>query len=497
MSTVIEPRSDQRAVQPVEGWIRPSEIIEQLTGGDVAKALSPTIRMRVVRKDDVGEVLVKIIQIFVVSFVAILYLIAPRPTDVGMLSSPTPYVLGAYLVLTFAGLLWALRPPVPTIAVYASIALDFILLYALIWSFHRQYGQPPSFVLKSPTLLYVFLFIALRTLRFEVRFVIAAGAMAAIGWLFILAWVLIADSEHAVITRNYVTYLTSNSVLLGAEIDKILLIIMVTAVLALSLMLAKRLLVSSISEAQAAGNLSRFFDPAVASDIREQDSDIAPGDGDIRHASILNVDLRGFTTLAAGKPPGEVIGALAEVQAALVPIIRGHGGTIDKFMGDGIMATFGAVRPSQTHAADAVACAMAVVDGFADFVLANGKRTWFTPEGIGASVVAGQIISGVVGVEGRLEFTVIGSAVNLSAKLEKHNKVAGTLALTTAPTLDLALRQGLAPSVEAKALMAELPGVAEPVEIVVLRPGRVAGNGVPRAGSEGGAAPATTPATDG
>lgn len=454
---------------PQEGWIRPSEVIEQIRGSDATKALSPTIRMRVVRKDDIGEVLVKIIQIFVVSLVAILYVIAPRPTDVGMLSSPTPYVLTAYLVLTFIGLVWALRPPVPTVAVYASIALDFFLLYALIWSFHRQYGQPPSFVLKSPTLLYVFLFIALRTLRFEVRFVIAAGAMAALGWMFILGWVLITDPEHSDITRNYVTYLTSNSVLLGAEIDKILLIVMVTAVLALSLTLAKRLLVSSISEAQAAGNLSRFFDPAVASDIRDQDFGIAPGDGDLRHASILNVDLRAFTTIAAGRPPAEVIGVLAEVQAVLVPVIRAHGGTIDKFMGDGIMATFGAVRPSDTHAADAVACAGAVVDRFADFVLAQGKRTWFTPDGIGASVVSGQIISGVVGVEGRLEFTVIGSAVNLSAKLEKHNKVAGTLALTTRSTLDLALEQGFVPSGDYTCLDAEIPGIADPVSIVVLR----------------------------
>jgi adenylate cyclase len=452
----------------VTGWIRPSEILAQLRGADLAKALSPSIRAQVVRRDDVGEVLVKIIQIFIVSFVALLYVLAPRPTDIGMLSSPTPYFLSAYLILTFAGLLWALHPPVPAFAIYASIALDFILLYALIWSFHKQYGQPPSFVLKSPTLLYVFLFIAIRTLRFEVRFVVAAGAMAAIGWMAILAWVILFDPEHAIITRNYVTYLTSNTVLLGAEIDKILLITMVTGVLALSLTLAKRLLISSISETQAAGNLSRFFDPAVASDIRDQDGDTAPGDGELRNATILFVDLRNFTTIAASRPPAAVIGALASVQAALVPIIHRHGGTIDKFMGDGIMVTFGAVRPAETHAADALRCAVAVLDGFAAFA---GQRedSWFASGGLGVAAVAGPVIAGLVGVEGRLEFTVIGSAVNLCAKLEKHNKMIGSQGITTASTLALAEEQGFAPEPGLEGRVADIPGIAAAVEIVVLR----------------------------
>ncbi|BDA82557.1 adenylate cyclase [Aureimonas sp. SA4125] len=457
------------------GWIRPSEILAQLRGADLAQTLSPSIREQVVRKDDVGEVLVKIIQIFIVSFVALLYVLAPRPTDIGTLWSPTPYFLSAYLVLTFAGLLWALHPPVPAFAIYASIALDFILLYTLIWSFHRQYGQPPSFVLKSPTLLYVFLFIAIRTLRFEVRFVVAAGVMAALGWVVILAWVILVDPEHAIITRNYVTYLTSNTVLIGAEIDKILLITMVTAVLALSLTLAKRLLVSSISEAQAAGNLSRFFDPAVASDIRDQDGDTAPGDGELRNATILFIDLRNFTTIAASRPPAAVIGALAAAQAVLVPIVREHGGTIDKFMGDGIMVTFGAVRPSVGHAADALRCAIAVLDGFADFARAE-DGSWFAAEGLGVAAVTGPVISGLVGVEGRLEFTVIGSAVNLCAKLEKHNKVLGSQGMTTATTLALATGQGYAAEPDLSSEIVAIPGIVDPVEIVVLRrPGGMAG----------------------
>ena len=358
----------------------------------------------------------------------------------------------------------------PSAVVYASIALDFVLLYALIWSFHLQYHQPPTFVLKSPTLLYVFLFIALRTLRFEVRYVLAAGVMAALGWAGIIGWVLWADPRQATVKRNYVTYLTSNTILIGAEVDKILLIAFVTAVLAMSQVLAKRLLVASITEAQAAVNFSRFFDPAVASDIREQEEETAPGEGTLREASILMVDIRGFSTVAAGRPPAEVIGVLAQVHAAVVPIIRDHGGTIDKFMGDGIMATFGAVRETDTYAADALRAADAVLDGFAAFVRAT-PDSWFEPHSLGVAAVAGPVVAGIVGVEGRLEFTVIGGTVNLCAKLEKHNKTIGSLAVTTARTLRLARAQGFEAGRFPESLT-RIQGVAKPIVVVVLRAGR-------------------------
>ncbi|MFP3386859.1 adenylate/guanylate cyclase domain-containing protein, partial [Tritonibacter sp. SIMBA_163] len=79
-----------------------------------------------------------------------------------------------------------------------------------------------SFYLKAPTLLYVFIFIALRALRFEARFVLAAGLTAAAGWALLVLYVVTVNPEDPMITRNYVTYLTANSVLLGAEFDKII-----------------------------------------------------------------------------------------------------------------------------------------------------------------------------------------------------------------------------------------------------------------------------------
>ena len=77
------------------------------------------------------------------------------------------------------------------------------LLFGLIWSFHLQYGQPPSFYLKVPTLLYVFIFIALRALRFEAKYVVFAGLAAALGWLAMVLYVVYAEPGNSMVTRNW------------------------------------------------------------------------------------------------------------------------------------------------------------------------------------------------------------------------------------------------------------------------------------------------------
>ena len=81
--------------------------------------------------------------------------------------------------------------------------------------------QPPSFYLRVPTLLYIFIFIALRALRPEARFVVLAGIVAALGWSLLALYAVSGPEGMEMITRDYVLYMTSNSVLIGAEIDKI------------------------------------------------------------------------------------------------------------------------------------------------------------------------------------------------------------------------------------------------------------------------------------
>ena len=418
------------------------------------------------RQEDSSEILVKIIQLFVVTIFGILYLVTQK-TDANTQFSPVPYAILSYLAINLLMLFWALKRSLPNLVVYASIIFDTALLMILIWSFHIQYEQPPSFYLKAPTLLYIFIFIALRALRFQARFVVAAGLAAAVGWSMMILYVISVDPSNNMITRNYVEYMTSNSILLGAEFDKIISMLIVTGILALALNRAHNLLVSAVTEQTAAQDFSRFFDDTVATKIRDADHQIAPGEGINRDASVLNVDIRAFTIMAAKMEAGDVMHILAEYQKRIVPLIQKHGGTIDKFMGDGIMATFGATNPSKTYAADAL---RALDDIVADL------KSWSTdpdlsilsPLRVNLAIATGPITFGAVGDKHRLEYTVIGAAVNLSAKLEKFNKVLKTNAIADKTTYDIATAQGYAPSTHPKIVSHNIEGTKEKHELCIL-----------------------------
>ena len=351
---------------------------------------------------------------------------------------------------------------------YLSVIADIVLLMALIWSFHLKYAQPAAFYLKVPTLFYVFLFIALRALRFEVRFVVFTGVMAAAGWAYLTYYVASGRGGPPDRTHNFVDYMTSNALLVGAEIDKIIAILLATAVLALAIARARRLLVRSVTEGAAARDLSRFFDPGVAARIRGAAISIKAGEGELRDVAILTVDLRGFTRLSTQLAPGEVMKMLQDYQGRVCPLITGNGGSIDKFLGDGILASFGAVAPSPTAAADALRAADAVIAA-ADLWIAERQAAGLPPLAIGLAVSSGRVIFGAVGDGERLEFTVIGDAVNFAAKLEKHNKDEKSRAVTDSGTYSLAERQGYVPPVvRERRIGRRVGGVTDLVDIVVL-----------------------------
>ena len=376
-------------------------------------------------------------------------------------------MLVAYSLLTLVGLAWALTARLPDWAVYVSIVFDISLLMALIVSFHMQYELPVSYFLKAPTMLYVFIFIALRSLRFQPSFVIAAGAAAALGWLGLVLYAVNAQNGGTLITHDFTEYLTGNAVLLGAEFDRIITILVVTGILALVLKRGRRLLVEAVSEGTAARDLSRFFDESVASRIRDAEEEIAAGEGVKRQAAILNVDIRGFTPLAASMSPADVMCLLADYQSRIVPIVQDHGGAIDKFLGDGVMATFGAAKRSSTYAADALSCARAIIE-VADHWAEERRQAGETPVNVNVSVAAGELVFGAVGDEDRLEYTVIGPVVNLSAKLEKHCKTLKVRALTTGETFDTARAQGFKKDHGVERVRSQVEGVAGHQDVVVL-----------------------------
>ncbi len=440
----------------------------RLFGGETGARMPERIAAQIRREQEDSEVLIGWAQLAGVTFFAIVYTIVPKTFDPDVMFAPVPWALGFYFCFTLVRLFLAHRRRLPDWMIVLSVIVDMAVLLVTIWSFHLQYEQPPGFSLKAPTLLYIFILIALRTLRFEARYVVLAGAAAAIGWLTLLGYALVMSPTPDVITRDYVHYITSSSILIGGEVDKVLSIVLVTAVLAVALVRARRMLIRSATEHAAVADLSRFFAPEVARQITSSEHGVRPGQGELRDAAILYLDIRGFTPLAHEMQPDDVMALLAEYQARMVPIIQRHGGSIDKFLGDGVMATFGAAMKTDTYAADALRAAGDLLDA----ARAWGRERAATGAPalrVGAGIAVGPVVFGAVGDSTRLEFTVIGDAVNLAAKLEKHTKVESAGALATAEAAALAGAQGYAPPTPLEIRGARtVEGVDEPLDLAVL-----------------------------
>jgi len=436
-----------------------------LTSRDAA--LPPGVAAAIAAQQVASERLIGLCQLAVVLLFGALYLLSPKTFDAADTFAPVPWALGAYLAFTLARVYFAGRGALPDWALYLSVAVDMALLFALIWSFHLQYGQPPSFYLKAPTLLYVFIFIALRALRFEARFVIAAGVLGALGWLALVIYAVMS-TDGAMVTRDYVYYMTANSILIGAEVDKIVSILTVTAILAVAIVRGRNLLIRAVTEGAAARELSRFFAPEVVQRITAGREALGPGIGEVREAAILYCDMRGFTVLSQEIAPAALMALLADYRTRVGAAVDAAGGTVDKFLGDGVLAGFGAHRPSDTYAADALRAAEAIVAAVAGW---NRERAaaGAVPVRIGVAVAAGRIVAGALGDPARLDYTVIGEPVNLAAKLEKHAKVAAVQALATADALARARAQGWVAAQPPTLLPASrVDGIAEPVDVVVI-----------------------------
>lgn len=415
-----------------------------------------------------GEILTSWVQAGIVAILALLYVVAPSTSPADADFRPVPWALGVYGAFTLFRLQRAhARRLTPALGAI-SVIVDFTVLMVTIWSFHLQYGQPAAFYLKAPTFAYVFIFIALRALSFSPGYVVLAGATAAIGWLALLGYALGTPGGMELVTRDYVAYMTSARILIGGEVDKIISILVVTGLLAVGAARGRALLEKSVAEQAAVTQLARFFSPDVAETLLGADELLRPGEGKSRQAAAMFVDLRGFTRIAATLAPRKLIKLLGEYQRIVVPAVQRHRGTIVTFLGDGVMVTFGAVRPNESFAADAMRCADEVVAELTDWC-ERCRASGVELPGIGIGIESGTVTCGAIGGEGRLEYAVIGDPVNRAAKLQDHTKVEGVRALTTEETYKRALAQGYPArdSVELRR-MREVAGIVGRVDVAVL-----------------------------
>ncbi|MCP5150813.1 MAG: adenylate/guanylate cyclase domain-containing protein [Ectothiorhodospiraceae bacterium] len=405
--------------------------------GETDEARRPQIparlRRAIAEQQRSSEILIGWVQLAVVCAFAVLYALSPKPYVAEPVLAPEPWVLGIYVAFTLGRLWLAHRRSLPEWLLHLSVVVDMGLLLGLIWSIHIKYAQPASFYLKVPTLLYVFIFIALRALRFEVRYVLMAGGVAAAGWLLMVWYVVSVDPANPMVTRDYVQYMTSNSVLLGAEFDKVISIVLVTAILAVAIARARKLMVRAVVDQAAAIELSRFVPDAVVAQVTAADERVEVGQGEQREATVLFTDIEGFTTLSEEVSPSELIAILNAYFAVVTEPLERHGGVINQFQGDAILATFNLPSALPDHAAAALAAALEIRERLDARTFGNGIRLRSR-----VGINTGPVIGGLVGTSGRLGYTVHGDAVNLAARLEALNKEMGTRILVSARTAELA-----------------------------------------------------------
>jgi adenylate cyclase len=139
--------------------------------------------------------------------------------------------------------------------------------------------------------------------------------------------------------------------------------------------------------------------------------------GERREVTVLFCDIRGFTPLSERLDPEGVVLLLNEFYNLMIETTFAHDGTLDKFLGDGVMCVFGAPIARPDHAMQAIRTALDMQAGIASLserFVAQGRP----PIAIGIGMSAGEVVAGTVGSENRMEYTAIGDSVNLAARLE-------------------------------------------------------------------------------
>jgi adenylate cyclase len=168
-------------------------------------------------------------------------------------------------------------------------------------------------------------------------------------------------------------------------------------------------------EALVRSNFERYFAPNVAAAIVDQQEDVVLG-GDKRPVTILFSDIRGFTTLSEGMMPGAIAHLLTEYFTEMVDILFEYGGTLDKFIGDAVMALWGAPIAAEGDQERALEAAIAMQRGIGE-LNAKWQGEGRPPIGVGIGINHGDVFVGNIGSQRRLEYTVIGDAVNVASRL--------------------------------------------------------------------------------
>ena len=307
------------------------------------------------------------------------------------------------------------------IITFALLAPNPFLPAAELW--------PPQVTFRFGSFNYYYLLISLFLLgSYSARAMLFAGLACAIAWIGGIFWIAsfpetvfaIPSLETPALRLD--RFLDPLYVSLDLRTTEILVMILSTAVLATAVARNRRLIRRQVMAARERSNLARYFPPNIVDELAGYDGALETVQS--QEVGVIFADLVGFSRFAELVTPEELIEMLRAFHHRMEGVVFEHGGTLDKFLGDGVMATFGTPRTSPEDAANALRCARAMLTTVDEW---NGRR-----EAAGYPVVRlavgahfGPIVMGDVGSERRLEFAVVGDTVNVASRLEESTRTVG------------------------------------------------------------------------
>ncbi|TGK17340.1 adenylate/guanylate cyclase domain-containing protein [Leptospira fluminis] len=320
---------------------------------------------------------------------------------------------------------------------YISLVADFAIISAVLISYtYLASPQNLGFALKNPIQSYFYFPLAFSLIQFRLRLVLLSVVLY---YLFYFGFFIYAQLLGKITyARDWLDYVMGPNLLLGDALAGRPLIYLVLAFFFCFGILRTLIMIRRIGEAEAQrGLLSRYFSPGMVKEMMSNPEVLA---GRRQTATILFTDIRNFTALSENMDPLELGKFLSSIREILTECVFEFGGTLDKYIGDAVMATFGTPYPSEDPASDAIRalhCGKRMLERLGKF---NDQRVTegFPPLSIGIGIHTGEVFSGNIETSKRAEFTVIGDAVNTASRIESLTKNFGKEFLVSEETWKLA-----------------------------------------------------------
>jgi adenylate cyclase len=364
---------------------------------------------------------------------------------------------------------------------YACVALDAMLLSALmvIPNPFEPAALPLPMMLRGEGFLYFFVLLALVALSYSPGLVLWFGAVAAAGRACAIAAVSLDPRAHVdtalflvpmSVEQRLAALLDPWFIDLTQQAHDVLLLLIVSAMLAVVVARSRRLVLRHAAAERERANLARYFSPTMIDELAESD---VPLDATRRqNLAVLFADIVGFTALASERTPEQVIALLRDFQSRMEACAFAHRGTVDKYIGDAVMMTFGTPYPAADDARRALDCALAMLDAMAEW---NQERiaAGEPPIRLGIGIHFGTAVLGDIGSERRLEFAVVGDTVNVASRLEGLTRSLGVDLLVSEALLTRAQAAGADTSRFTDMGAQSLRGREEPVHVWAYAPPRL------------------------